>query len=342
MPKPIASTYRPSVSVPVVKISSEVLTALLCVAVLVYGLLPGLLAVCVGFLITSGLAQWRGVGRLRLSPMWAATLVILMPIVALGFLMANAKGMAFGAVTQYQALLRHLAGTVLEIREKLPPDLAAHLPDELVTAQTWLAAYLQSKAHALTGLGSAGLHGGLLVYVGLVIGALIVGTPSAVSIAPLRVQIRERATHFMESFRQIVIAQFWIAVFNAVCTGVFLMLALPQFGVTIPYSSSLVALTFFAGVIPIVGNLLCNSVLTLAGVSVSPTVGLACLLFLVAIHKFEYFINAKVVGKRTGTSAWELLTVMFVGEAIFGVAGLVAAPLYYAYAKRELQANGLI
>lgn len=342
MPKPTASAYRPSISVSIVKVSSQVLTALLCVAVLVYGLLPGLLAVCVGFLATSALARWRGMGRLRLSPIWAATLVILMPIVAIGFFMANAKGMVFGAVTQYQALLRHLAGTVLEIRQKLPPDLASHLPDELVAAQTWLASYLQSQAHALTGIGSAGLHGGLLVYVGLVIGALIVGTPSAVSYAPLRLQMRDRATHFMESFRQIVIAQFWIAAFNAVCTGIFLMVALPQFGVNMPYASSLVALTFFAGLIPIVGNLLCNSVLTLAGVSISPTVGLACLLFLVAIHKFEYFINAKVVGKRTGTSAWELLTVMFVGEAIFGVAGLVSAPLYYAYAKRELQAEALI
>jgi predicted PurR-regulated permease PerM len=33
---------------------------------------------------------------------------------------------------------------------------------------------------------------------------------------------------------------------------------------------------------------------------------------------------------------------MFIGEAIFGVAGLVAAPLYYAYVKRELLDAGLI
>jgi hypothetical protein len=31
-----------------------------------------------------------------------------------------------------------------------------------------------------------------------------------------------------------------------------------------------------------------------------------------------------------------------VGEAIFGVAGLVAAPLYYAYVKRELLEEGLV
>jgi len=217
---------------------------------------------------------------------------------------------------------------VLEIRQKLPPNLAAHLPDELVAAQAWLAAYLQSQAHALTGFGSAGLQGGLLAYVGLVIGALIVGSPGVEHPAPLRAAARARARYFISAFRQIVVAQFWIATFNAVCTALFLFGALPLFDVHIPYSGMLVALTFFAGLIPIVGNLLCNGVLTLAGVSVAPMVGLACLMFLIAIHKFEYVINAKVVGKRTGTSAWELLTVMFVGEAIFGVAGLVAgAPL---------------
>jgi predicted PurR-regulated permease PerM len=79
-------------------------------------------------------------------------------------------------------------------------------------------------------------------------------------------------------------------------------------------------------------------VLTLVGLSVSPTVALACLVFLVAIHKAEYFINAKVIGHRTHMGVWELLAVMFVMEAVFGPPGLVAAPLFYAYLKKELQA----
>jgi predicted PurR-regulated permease PerM len=319
-----------------------VLAAALCVAILVYGLLPGLLALCLGFLVASTLAGRQRQRGPRLGPAWAAALVITLPIVALTVLFANARGVAFGAVAQYQALLHHLAGTVLEIRQKLPPDLASHLPDELLAAQTWLVEYLQSQAHALTGFGTAGLRGSLLVYVGLVVGALMVGTPAPSSTGPLRSALRQRGTDFMTAFRQIVVAQFWIATFNAGCTAAFLWLALPLAGVSIPYSATLVGLTFVAGMIPIVGNLLCNSVLTIAGVSVSPAVGLACLLFLVTIHKFEYFINAKIVGKRTNTAAWELLTVMFIGEAIFGVAGLVAAPLYYAYAKRELLDAGLI
>jgi len=86
----------------------------------------------------------------------------------------------------------------------------------------------------------------------------------------------------------------------------------------------------------------CNAVITVVGLSVSPIVGLSCLAFLILIHKAEYVINAKVVGHRTQMSVWELLTAMFVAEAVFGPAGLVAAPLFYAYLKKELHAVGLV
>ena len=194
-----------------VTIASYLLVFLLCVVTLIYGLLPGLLAACLGYLLAVVLA---GEGRTkgpRLSPALAASVVVLLPLVALGMLLASAKGMAFGGLKQYQALLYHLAGTVLEIREKLPADLAIHLPDELTEAQVWLANYLKSKARALTGFGTAGLHGLLLAYVGLVVGALIEGTSKAPTSAPLRFEVRQRTSHFIDAFRQIVVAQFWIA-----------------------------------------------------------------------------------------------------------------------------------
>jgi predicted PurR-regulated permease PerM len=33
---------------------------------------------------------------------------------------------------------------------------------------------------------------------------------------------------------------------------------------------------------------------------------------------------------------------MFVAESVFGPAGLVAAPLFYAYLKKELEASRLV
>lgn len=85
-----------------VKIASFVLAAMLCIGTLIYGLLPGLLTVFLGYLFAAVLAGESRTKGLRLSPTMAATVVVLLPIVGLGFLLANAKGMAFGAVGQYQ------------------------------------------------------------------------------------------------------------------------------------------------------------------------------------------------------------------------------------------------
>ena len=82
-------------------------------------------------------------------------------------------------------------------------------------------------------------------------------------------------------------------------------------------------------------------VVVVVSLSVSPFVALGSLVYLVAIHKLEYFLNARLVGTRIEARAWELLLAMLLMEAVFGVAGLIAAPIYYAYLKDELTAKGL-
>jgi len=39
---------------------------------------------------------------------------------------------------------------------------------------------------------------------------------------------------------------------------------------------------------------------------------------------------------------WELLSAMLVMEAAFGIGGVVAAPIYYAFVKDELKRQGLV
>ena len=65
-------------------------------------------------------------------------------------------------------------------------------------------------------------------------------------------------------------------------------------------------------------------------------------MFLIVIHKLEYFLNARIIGSRIHAHPWELLIAMLVMEAAFGLPGLVAAPIYYAYVKSELAGRGLI
>ncbi|MCE1192895.1 MAG: permease [Acidovorax sp.] len=338
-----------------VEIASYGLMAGTLLLVMWRGLLPGLLCVCLGFLLTRALTRWfaslaapmvrqpaPAPRTLRLAQIMAAALVMLLPLVLLGLGLTHSRGYLVAAPHQYQELLTYMARTVLELRQKLPADMASHLPDGAAELQRVLASYLGAKAGALAMAGRAWLAGVLFAYVGLLIGALAAVRPLGGPLGPLAEQLRQRILLFGEAFRQIVAAQFWIAAFNTLLTALFLLFVLPWWGVELPYTPVLITFTFVAGLVPIVGNLVCNAVLTIVGLSVSPLAAAACLGFLILIHKAEYVINAKVVGRRTQMGVWELLSVMFVAEAVFGPAGLVAAPLFYAYLKKELVAARLV
>jgi predicted PurR-regulated permease PerM len=66
------------------------------------------------------------------------------------------------------------------------------------------------------------------------------------------------------------------------------------------------------------------------------------LTFLIVIHKLEYFVNARVMGGQIHARAWEILLAMVVMDAIFGIPGVIAAPIFYAYSKNELKTQNLI
>jgi len=100
--------------------------------------------------------------------------------------------------------------------------------------------------------------------------------------------------------------------------------------------------TFVVGLLPVIGNLISNTVIVVISLSLSVYTAAASLAFLVIIHKLEYFINAKIVGTQIHARAWEILIAMLVMEAAFGVPGVIAAPVFYAYLKAELGRSKLI
>lgn len=333
-----------------VVVASYGLMAATLLLVMWRGLLPGLLCVCLGFLLTRAFA--RGLARLRRGPapatlpreaqVAAAALVMLAPLGLLVLGLTHSRGYLVEAPQQYRELLEYMAVTVRELRLKLPTDFPIPWPEGAADIQRTIANYLGAKAGALAVAGRAWLGAVLYAYVGLLIGTLAAVRVPGAPRGPLAQELVLRVRLFGEAFRQIVAAQFWIAAFNTFLTALFLLLVLPYWGLKLPYTPALITLTFVAGLVPIVGNLLCNTVISIVGLSVSPLAAAACLGFLILIHKAEYVINAKVVGSRTQMGVWELLAVMFVAEAVFGPAGLVAAPLFYAYLKKELVSARLI
>jgi len=323
--------------------ASFTLALLALFVILHFGLLPGGLAALAAFALTGALANTRLMkplgGKARAI---SAALIIIAPLVALTLAGVEISQFAADAAKNYVAMMDHLVSVAADWRTRLPGALSTHIPQEREALQDWVSHGLQSQAPMLAGMGRSWAHGLLFVVVGIIVGALAAASSVVPSTQPLAKALRTRAATLYQSFVKIVVAQFWIAAINTAFTAVFLFGALPLFDISVPYSGWLVLLTFVAGLLPIVGNLLCNAVLTLAGLGVGPHVALACLVFLIAVHKLEYVINAKVVGSRISTAAWELIVAMFVFEAVFGVAGLVAAPLYYAYIKMEMKAFGWV
>ena len=63
------------------------------------------------------------------------------------------------------------------------------------------------------------------------------------------------------------------------------------------------AVTFLAGLLPVIGNLISNTAIVVASLSVSLPIAIVSLLYLVVIHKLEYFLNARIIGARIQAAA---------------------------------------
>jgi predicted PurR-regulated permease PerM len=96
------------------------------------------------------------------------------------------------------------------------------------------------------------------------------------------------------------------------------------------------------GLVPIVGNLVTNTIIVVISLNHSVRIAACSLVFLVVIHKLEYFVNARLVAGQINAAAWELLIAMLIMESLFGLPGIVVAPIVYAYMKRELKIHGLV
>jgi len=242
------------------------------------------------------------------------------------------------------ALIQRMAEIVEHSRASLPDWVLQYIPQDPEAVRQAVVSWLRENASVFqvagTGLGRALAH----ILIGMVIGALL-SLETAVTVgaqAPLTLALIERARRLSIAFARVVFAQVRISALNTVFTGIYLAIILPAFDVYLPFTKTLIAVTFVAGLLPILGNLISNTVIFTVSLSQSLFIALASLGYLVVIHKLEYFLNARIIGGQIRARAWELLLAMLVMEAAFGIVGLIAAPIYYAYVKDELRAKGLI
>ncbi|HET7203325.1 MAG TPA: AI-2E family transporter [Steroidobacteraceae bacterium] len=309
-------------------------------------LLPALLAGLLVFELVKLLTPWlslRGLGRdgpRLLAVALIATFVIAALVAAwiglVAFLRNSGESLTI--------LMQSMAQIVEDARAHLPAELLTHVPDDADTIQRTLVDWLRSNAGALPLAGRD--FGRILAHLlmGMVVGALLSlqrAAPQA-DRRPLSERISRQAERMAAAFRGVVFAQFWVSAINTVFTWLYLGVALPAFGVDLPLVKTLVAITFVVGLLPIIGNLISNTAIIIVSLSHGLPVAVASLVYLVVIHKLEYFLNARIVGSHINARAWELLVAILVMEAAFGIPGVIAAPIFYAYFKAELHDKGLV
>lgn len=327
-----------------IKLSSYLLMLILIGLVLFLHMAPTLLIGMLIYLLTKCLGDFFSH---RLSASWARSLAVLIIVsvlasTAIGFSLFLSKTLS--NEDNLTGLAAKLGESIDDIKKDIPPTILAYIPENVTSIKGSVSDLAKEHIRELSIAGKEGLHTFAHILIAVVAGLLLsMHQFSPLSRAkPFAREMRNRMHHFGKAFENIVFAQIRISAINTALTGLFLLLILPTFGVHLPYGKTLVILTFFTGLLPVIGNLISNTVITVISIGISFKVAIAALVFLVAIHKLEYFINAKIVGGKIQAAAWEILLAFLAMEALFGVNGLLMAPIVYAYIKSELLQEKLI
>jgi predicted PurR-regulated permease PerM len=326
------------------EIAAWIITGVLLVAVLPLRLLPALLAGLLVYELVHVIAPRLPIFRRSSSKLAAVTILSVLIVVVLALAMVGIVAFMRSDAGSLPGLLQKMADTLEGARGKLPPWIADSIPGDADALRDATSGWLRENSRELRVMGGEIGHGLVHVLIGMVIGAMVSLREAlpAGETGPLARALLVRATKVGDAFRRVVFAQVRISALNTVFTAIYLLAILPLFGIHLPFAKTLVVVTFLAGLLPVVGNLISNTVIFIVSLNVSLEVAGASLAFLVVIHKLEYFLNARIVGAQIHAKAWELLLAMLVMESAFGIAGLVAAPIYYAYLKDELATRGLL
>lgn len=332
---------RPSAS----EIAAWLVAAAVLTIVLVLHLLPALLAGLLVFELVHVISPWiarRLPGQrakliaVALLSFMIVSLLILASVGLVAFFRSDAGSLSM--------LFAKMAQIIEDSRQLLPAWVIDRLPADAEAFKQSAAQWLRTHAGELQ---LAGKEAGRLaahILVGMVIGGMV-ALREAVSMngyKPFARALAERVDRLGLAFRRVVFAQVRIAALNTAFTAIYLLLILPLAGVHLPLTKTLIGVTFIAGLLPVVGNLISNTAIVVVSLSHSLGVAISSLVFLIVVHKAEYFLNARIVGSQIRARVWELLAAMLLMEAAFGLAGVVAAPIYYAYLKDELNARGLV
>lgn len=307
---------------------------------LLMGFIAGLIVYHSVYSLASLLAKWLPGCRSRLVALIVLAMVIIACLVSLTlFVITKIKS----GTVQVDILLHKLMAIIDHIREQLPDWANQYFPDSIEDVRNTLGGGIHQHIRELQLMGKEAARGLTHILIGMILGAIIAIDSSDHNYhRPLAAALLARTECLADSFRRIILAQVKISGINTILTGSFLLVILPFFNVYVPFAKTLILITFIVCLLPVVGNLISNTLIAFVTISISLPVTIFVLGYLILIHKIEYILNARIVGNEVKAKTWELLIAMLVMESAFGLVGVIAAPIYYSYLKRELEKKCLV
>jgi len=326
-------------------IAAWIIMALAMMYVLKFNLVPGLLAGMIVFELVHVISPYIAhrfpgyISKVIAVGLLASVIIGVLTLLGLG--LAAFFRSDSGSLTN---LIAKMAQIIEDSRQILPSWLDDRIPADAVVLQQLTTQWLRDNGSSLQFLGKEAGRYAAHIIIGMIVGGMLALREAITDdlYKPFARTMVKRITLFGEAFRNIVFAQVRISAINTVFTSIYLIIILPLMGVELPFIKTMIMITFIVGLVPVIGNLVSNTVIVIVSMSHSLAIALSSLFFLVIIHKFEYFLNARIVGGQIRANAWELLIAMVVMEVAFGIPGVVAAPIYYAYIKSELRNRDLI
>ena len=236
--------------------------------------------------------------------------------------------------------------SILEVQKNnnlIPEFIFQYLPDNTQELKTQSLDFLKQNLGQIQTVGTQSVKFVVYVVIGFILGVLFLFEQNQIKKSkPFKDILSQRVILFKDSFEDVFLAQMKISFVNAILTAIYIYIVLPLFDVYLPFQHTIVVLTFLFGLLPVIGNLITNTIIVVLSLGISIHTAIASLIFLVIIHKLEYFLNAKIIGSHTKTKTWEILIVLFVFEHLYGISGMIVGTVFYSYLKKELEVNNLI
>ncbi|MCR3754610.1 MAG: hypothetical protein DMNBKLKJ_00026 [Candidatus Westeberhardia cardiocondylae] len=271
------------------------------------------------------------------------TVILIFTIITIIMIIGVINIIHFLKTHTYESNISTKAKNIISnIKIHIPHFLSSFFPENEIDFKNQILNLIESNLIIISNMGGILLHELIMIFIGLIIGTIIALNKPSKEKTYFIQQLLKRLYYLSTAFHNIVFAQTKISLINTVLTSIIILILFPIFNIHIPFQKTLITITFVFGLLPIIGNLISNFIITISALSISLNIAIIIIIYLILIHKLEYFLNAKIIGNRIQAKSWELLFIMLLFDATFGIEGLIAAPIYYSYIKIELRKKKLI